>query len=75
MSDVDQAHALIYNMKMCYHAANLGDVRTLVISPFAMTQKQLTPENKRHNGTTADGIRVSLGLEAIEDIIKGEQRG
>ncbi|KAM0755718.1 O-acetylhomoserine/O-acetylserine sulfhydrylase [Meredithblackwellia eburnea MCA 4105] len=56
--------------KLCSHAANLGDVRTLIVHPGRTTQRQLPPQAQLDNGTSPDLVRVSLGLENIKDIIK-----
>ncbi|KAE9386790.1 O-acetylhomoserine ami [Gymnopus androsaceus JB14] len=60
----------IRNLKIASHLANLGDTRTLVICPSTSTHIQSTEEEKLAAGVTNDLIRVSLGIEAIEDIIE-----
>ena len=51
--------------------ANVGDAKTLVIAPSVTTHQQLTDEEQLSSGVTPDMIRVSVGLEHIDDI-KGE---
>ena len=59
----------IRNIKLVYHLANLGDCKTLVIHPWSSQYLSFTEESRRDNGITPDFIRVSVGIEAIEDII------
>ncbi len=49
--------------------ANVGDAKTLVIHPASTTHQQLTEEEQLASGTTPDLIRLSIGLEAVSDII------
>ncbi|KAG0333805.1 Homocysteine synthase [Podila horticola] len=56
------------NVKLASHLANVGDAKTLVISPASTTHQQLTDEEQRSAGVTKDLIRVSVGLEHIDDI-------
>lgn len=51
------------------HLANVGDAKTLIIHPWVTTHQQLPDDEKIKGGVTPDLIRVSVGLEAIEDII------
>ena len=51
------------------HLANIGDVRSLVIQPAATTHSQLTPEEQESTGVTPGLVRLSVGLESIDDII------
>ena len=50
------------------HLANIGDARSLVIHPASTTHQQLTPEERLGAGVTEDYIRLSVGLESVEDI-------
>lgn len=54
--------------KLCSHLANVGDAKTLVISPAATTHEQLSPEEQLKSGVTPNMVRVSVGLETFEDI-------
>ncbi|KAJ3331515.1 Homocysteine synthase [Blyttiomyces sp. JEL0837] len=56
------------SLQIASHLANVGDVRTLVIHPASTTHQQLTPEEQKASGVTPDLIRVSVGIEHIDDI-------
>lgn len=58
------------SVKLASHLANVGDVRTLVIHPASTTHQQLSEEEQKASGVTADFLRVSVGIEHIEDIQK-----
>ncbi|HPS08636.1 MAG TPA: PLP-dependent transferase, partial [Kiritimatiellia bacterium] len=47
---------------------NIGDAKTLVIHPASTTHQQLTPAEQASTGVTADFIRLSVGLEDVEDL-------
>jgi O-acetylhomoserine (thiol)-lyase len=51
------------------HVANIGDVRSLVIHPASTTHSQLTPEEQASTGVFPGLVRLSVGLESIEDIL------
>jgi O-acetylhomoserine (thiol)-lyase len=51
------------------HLANIGDAKSLVIHPASTTHSQLTPEEQIQTGTTDEYIRLSIGLEDVEDLI------
>jgi O-acetylhomoserine (thiol)-lyase len=59
----------IESLKLLSHLANIGDAKSLVIHPASTTHKQLTPEEQAATGVTDDFIRLSIGIEALEDII------
>jgi len=59
----------INSVRLLSHLANIGDAKTLVIHPASTTHSQLTPEEQAETGVTPDFIRISVGLEDIEDII------
>jgi len=59
----------INSVKLASHLANIGDVRTLVIHPASTTHRQLTENQLSDAGVKSDLIRISVGLEDIEDII------
>ncbi len=59
----------IDNLKMFYHVANIGDVRSLAIHPASTTHSQLTPEEQAKTGVTDGYVRLSVGIEHIDDII------
>jgi O-acetylhomoserine (thiol)-lyase len=52
------------------HLANIGDAKTLAIHPASTTHQQLSDEEQRATGVTPDYIRLSVGLEHIEDILR-----
>jgi len=60
--------AFIDAVKMASHLANVGDAKTLVIHPASTTHEQLSDEEQANSGVTPDGVRVSVGIEHIEDI-------
>jgi O-acetylhomoserine (thiol)-lyase len=49
--------------------ANIGDAKSLVIHPASTTHQQLSPEEQLASGVTPDFIRLSVGLEHVDDII------
>ena len=56
-------------MQLCSHLANIGDARTLVIHPGSTTHQQLTDDAARAGGVPPDLVRISVGLEDVEDIL------
>ncbi len=58
----------IERTKLASHLANVGDVKTLVIHPSSTTHSQLTVEEQGTTGVTPDLVRVSVGIEHIDDI-------
>ena len=59
----------IDHLKLFSHLANVGDAKSLAIHPASTTHGQLTPEQQASAGVTSDFIRLSIGLEDIEDIL------
>ncbi len=59
----------IDNLKLLSHLANIGDAKSLVIHPASTTHQQLTPEEQLTTGVSDDFIRLSVGIEDVEDII------
>ncbi|MCS3924151.1 O-acetylhomoserine aminocarboxypropyltransferase/cysteine synthase family protein [Methanosalsum natronophilum] len=59
----------IENLELLSHVANIGDAKSLVIHPASTTHQQLTENERLNTGVTEDFIRISVGLEDIEDII------
>jgi len=51
------------------HLANVGDARSLIIHPASTTHQQLSSEDQLAGGVSSDMIRISVGLENVEDII------
>ncbi|KAK9456142.1 Cys/Met metabolism PLP-dependent enzyme-domain-containing protein [Dipodascopsis uninucleata] len=60
---------IVDNLKLASNLANVGDLKTLVIAPYFTTHQQLSEEEKASAGVTTDLIRVSVGVEFIDDII------
>jgi O-acetylhomoserine/O-acetylserine sulfhydrylase len=60
----------VNNVKLSSLLANVGDAKTLVIHPASTTHQQLSIEDQQLSGVTPDLIRVSVGIEHIEDIIE-----
>ncbi len=60
---------LINKVKLFSHLANVGDSKSLIIHPNSTTHQQLTPEEQQATGVTPDFVRLSVGTEAVEDII------
>ncbi|XER11306.1 O-acetyl-L-homoserine sulfhydrylase [Sporomusa aerivorans] len=66
---LEAGRRLIDNLGLFSHLANVGDAKSLVIHPASTTHQQLTPAEQLATGVTADLIRVSIGLEDINDLI------
>ncbi len=58
----------IESVKLLSHLANIGDAKSLVIHPASTTHQQLTREEQAETGVTEDYIRLSIGIEDVEDI-------
>jgi O-acetylhomoserine (thiol)-lyase len=56
-------------LKMLYHVANIGDSRSLAIHPASTTHSQLTPEEQLKTGVSDGYVRLSVGIEYIDDIV------
>ncbi|MBT6986527.1 MAG: O-acetylhomoserine aminocarboxypropyltransferase [Rhodospirillaceae bacterium] len=61
--------AVVNGVEIFSHLANVGDTRSLIIHPASTTHRQLTPEQQEAAGAGADVIRLSIGIESVEDII------
>jgi O-acetylhomoserine (thiol)-lyase len=66
---LDAGRKLIDNVKVFSHLANLGDSKSLIIHPASTTHQQLTDEQQVEAGVTKDLIRISVGIEDVEDIL------
>jgi O-acetylhomoserine (thiol)-lyase len=62
-------------LKLHSHVANIGDVRSLVIHPASTTHSQLTEEEQRSAGVNPGLVRLSVGLESIDDILADLELG
>ncbi len=65
----DAGVKFIENAEFMSHLANVGDAKTLIIHPASTTHRQLDEEEQISAGVTPDMIRISVGLESIEDIL------
>ena len=65
---VDAGRALVDSLELFSHLANIGDVRSLVIHPASTTHAQLTPEQQLTAGVTPGLVRLSVGIENIDDL-------
>ncbi|MGB1101690.1 MAG: bifunctional o-acetylhomoserine/o-acetylserine sulfhydrylase [Pontimonas sp.] len=72
---VDAGRALVDNVSLFSHVANIGDVRSLIIHPASTTHSQLTPEQQLTTGVTPGLVRLSVGLEHIDDILADLETG
>lgn len=68
--DRETGRKVIDNVKLFYHVANVGDARSLIIHPASTTHQQLSNEDLVKAGVSEQLIRLSIGLETYEDIIK-----
>merc|ERR1712164_168877 len=64
----ERGKKFITALKMCAHLANVGDAKTLVIHPASTTHQQLSSQEQESAGVSPTMIRVSVGLEHIDDI-------
>lgn len=67
--DKEQATQVIDNLKLISHLANMGDSKTLIIQPSATTHQQLTDAEQLAAGVRPSSLRISVGIEHIDDII------
>jgi O-acetylhomoserine (thiol)-lyase len=65
----ESGRRFIENLRLFSHLANIGDAKSLAIHPATTTHSQLTPEEQAQTGVTDDYIRLSIGIETIDDII------
>jgi O-acetylhomoserine (thiol)-lyase len=72
---VDAGRALVESVTLFSHLANIGDVRSLIIHPASTTHSQLTPEQQLTTGVTPGLVRLSVGLENIDDITADLEAG
>jgi O-acetylhomoserine (thiol)-lyase len=66
---MEAGRKLIDALQMFYHVANIGDARSLAIHPASTTHSQLTHEEQAKTGVTPGYVRLSIGIEHIDDII------
>ena len=65
----DAGKRFIDSLKLLYHVANIGDARSLAIHPASTTHSQLFPEEQLATGVSEGYVRLSIGLEHIDNII------
>ncbi len=66
---IEAGKNFINNLELIYHVANIGDARTLAIHPASTTHSQLNTEDQLRAGVTPGYVRLSVGIEHIDDII------
>ena len=71
----DAGSKFIEGLELHSHVANIGDVRSLAIHPASTTHSQLTESEQRNAGVAPGLIRLSVGLETLEDIIEDLEKG
>ncbi len=64
----DNATKFVDSLGLISHLANVGDTKTLIIQPSATTHQQLSDEEQKAAGVTPGGLRISVGIEHIDDI-------
>ncbi|MGH2623727.1 MAG: PLP-dependent transferase, partial [Sphingobacterium sp.] len=64
----DKANDFIDALELISHLANVGDAKTLIIHPAATTHQQLSPESQQRAGVIPGQLRLSVGIEHIDDI-------
>jgi O-acetylhomoserine (thiol)-lyase len=72
---VEAGRAFVDGVELFSHLANIGDVRSLIIHPASTTHSQLQPEEQLTTGVTPGLVRLSLGLEDVEDLIADLEAG
>jgi O-acetylhomoserine (thiol)-lyase len=72
---LEAGRRFIDSLKLFYHVANLGDARSLAIHPATTTHSQLSPEEQLAAGVSESYVRLSVGLEHIDDILADLDRG
>jgi len=65
----------VESLELFSHVANIGDVRSLVIHPASTTHSQLTPEQQLTTGVTPGLVRLSVGLESLDDLVADLKAG
>jgi len=67
--DREAGRAFVERTRLLSHLANIGDAKSLVIHPATTTHSQLTPEEQALAGVSEDFVRLSVGLETVDDIL------
>ncbi len=71
----EAGQAFVSGLELHSHVANIGDVRSLVIHPGSTTHSQLSEEEQRSTGVDPGLVRLSVGLESIDDILADLEQG
>ena len=66
---IDAGRRFIDSLELLFHVANIGDARSLAIHPASTTHSQLSPEEQAAAGVTPGQVRLSVGIEHIDDIL------
>jgi O-acetylhomoserine (thiol)-lyase len=66
---LEAGRRFIDSLELVSHLANVGDAKTLAIHPATTTHQQLSPQEQLSTGVTPDFVRMSIGIESIDDII------
>lgn len=72
---VEAGKVFVESLKLHSHVANIGDVRSLVIHPASTTHSQLSPDEQLASGVTPGLVRISVGLENLQDILSDLELG
>lgn len=70
----EAARTLVETVELFSHLANIGDAKSLVLHPASTTHNQLTPEQQRAAGAGPELVRLSIGLETVEDLLEDLDR-
>jgi O-acetylhomoserine (thiol)-lyase len=65
---------VVESVELWSHLANVGDTRSLILHPASTTHRQLTPEQAQAAGAGPEVIRISVGLETADDLIRDLER-
>ncbi|GGB30642.1 hypothetical protein GCM10011505_10020 [Tistrella bauzanensis] len=65
----DAGIRLVEGVELFSHLANVGDTRSLILHPASTTHRQMSPEDRAQSGAGDDVVRISIGIEAVEDLI------
>jgi O-acetylhomoserine (thiol)-lyase len=72
---IDAGRRFVDGVELFSHLANIGDVRSLIIHPASTTHSQLTPDEQLTAGVTPGLVRLSVGLEGVEDLLADLEAG
>ena len=72
---LDAGVKLVESVELFSHLANIGDTRSLILHPASTTHRQLTEEQQIESGAGPDVIRLSIGIETVDDLIRDLEHG